>query len=518
MRSQHPVTISVIDQNDSPSTPRTVHIMVHTFNAQFPNGKIADVHPNDADTSGDYHCTLFDNPSIRGLLSIPTGCSLHTSRIVTENRYSFSVSGNDGRHADAISTISLEFISFDNSTVSNSVTIRIENMTAYDFLTHHYSNFIELMKTSFAVGDSPYLYSMHENENGLELTVAVRTKKGYKSKSSIIEELSYKEDAMQALLRSPKVIIGYSPCHNQTCQNGGFCTEAITVTEDTRITDSQSLILTSPLVNHEFTCRCPEGFTGPKCERRQDPCSPNPCQEGGTCRRQGFDFQCICLPTREGKTCEAERGNLCSGNPCRNGGSCRESPDGSSFFCLCRPGYRGNQCELVTDSCRPNPCMNGGICISLKPGYRCNCPDSRHGRHCEKSTFGFNELSYMTFSTLDGSTNDISIIFATTKPNALLAYNFGPQTGGRSDFVALELVNGKVQFSYGGTRTAITTVTVSGGDDSSLSNGEWHKITATRNGRLISLSVAACSDNGDSCQECKPGDTDCYANVVGPAG
>lgn len=123
----------------------------------------------------------------------------------------------------------------------------------------------------------------------------------------------------------------------------------------------------------------------------------------------------------------------------------------------------------------------------------------------------------MTFPPLDASTNDISMIFATTKPDALLIYNFGAQTGGRSDFVALELVNGKAIFSYGGARTAITSVTVSEGK-TSLANGEWHKVTATRNGRVISLSVGSCTENGDVCQDCRPGDSSCYANDIGPAG
>ncbi|XP_014251864.1 cadherin-related tumor suppressor [Cimex lectularius] len=517
MKSRHPVKISVIDQNDSPSTPRTVHIMVFTFNSLFPTGLIADVHPNDADTSGDYHCTLLDNPTVRGLLSIPTGCGLHTSRVAIGQKYSFSVSGNDGKHPDAISTATIEFFTFDNATVENSFTLRINNMSAHSFLTYHYTSFVKLLKSTFEPTDSPYLYSLREHENGLELSIAVKSNKGYRNKVQVLEILSRKEDAIRALIRATSIVISYSPCSNTTCMNGGFCSEAINVYEDTRRTDSQTLIFTSPLVNHEFTCKCPEGFTGQKCERRQDPCSPNPCLAGGTCRRQGFDFQCLCPPMREGRVCESERGDMCSGNPCKNGGSCQESPDGSSFFCLCRPGYRGNQCEAATDSCRPNPCLHGGLCISLKPGYRCSCPESRHGRHCEKSTFGFNELSYMAFSPLDGGTNDLSITFATTKPDSLLIYNFGPQTGGRSDFVALELINGKAVFSYGGTRTAITSVSVTG-SDASLADGEWHKITATRNGRLVSLSISSCTDNGDSCTDCRPEDTACYANLVGPAG
>lgn len=123
----------------------------------------------------------------------------------------------------------------------------------------------------------------------------------------------------------------------------------------------------------------------------------------------------------------------------------------------------------------------------------------------------------MTFPALDAATNDISFVFATTKPDALLIYNFGLQTGGRSDFVAIELINGKAVFSFGGARTAITAVKV-GGKNNTLSDGTWHKITATRNGRVVSLSVAGCSDHGDVCEDCKPGDNSCYADDIGPTG
>lgn len=123
----------------------------------------------------------------------------------------------------------------------------------------------------------------------------------------------------------------------------------------------------------------------------------------------------------------------------------------------------------------------------------------------------------MTFPTLDAATNDISFTFATTKPNSLLVYNYGLPSGGRSDFVAVELVNSKVVFSFGGARTAITSVTV-GGKMNNIANGNWHKITATRNGRVVSLSVATCVENGDVCEECRPGDLTCYADDIGPTG
>lgn len=486
------------------------------MNDVLPSGKIADVHPNDADITGDYHCKIVNGPTPRNSLFIKYGCEVTPGKISTDVKYSMSVSGNDGRHADVVSRVTVEFFKFTNNTVENSLTIRLENTTASKFLTEHYKSFMELVKSTFDSGDQVHLFSINEVESGLEVTLAVRNRNGYYSKTKAIGALSRKQESIRQITES-EAVVGYTPCQRMTCENGGICSDGIQVMEETRIIDSQTIIFTSPLVTHDFVCRCPDGFTGKRCDRRHDPCSPNPCQAGGICRRQGYDFQCSCPVSREGKYCEHERGDACDGNPCRNGGSCRQSPEGSGYFCLCRPGYRGNHCEAVSDSCRPNPCLHGGICISLKPGYRCSCTEARYGRHCEKSTFGFNDLSYMTFPPLDVSTNDISVIFATTKPNALLIYNYGVQTGGRSDFIAVELIEGKAVFSYGGARSAITSVTVPRGNVT-LANGGWHKITATRNGKVISLSVASCTENGDVCQECRTGDASCFADDIGPTG
>ncbi|KAG5675437.1 hypothetical protein PVAND_005341 [Polypedilum vanderplanki] len=521
MRSQHKVIINVLDQNDSPSMARVAHVMVYTFNGKIQTGKIADVHPNDPDSSGDYKCKLISAVK-GGALSIPNACDLHITPSIKYTGYSLSISGNDGIHSDVISTISVDFLNFDNNTVANSITIRVENMTAANFLANFYRSFQDIVKASMETGDDISVYSIRENQDGVEITIASKFSAGYsyRSPSYIVERVQKKREAFVQLLQNRNLIMPYSPCNaNNTCANAGICSEKINVQDEVRIIDSQNLVFTSPLVSHDFNCKCSDGFTGEKCDKRQDPCAPNPCQAGGQCRRQGYDFQCTCPPNREGKLCQLERGDACSSNPCKSGGSCRESPDGSSFFCLCRPGYRGNQCETIADSCRPNPCLYGGLCVSLKPGYKCSCTDGRYGRHCERATYGFQELSFMQFPALDAATNDISIVFATTKPDALLIYNYGVQSGGRSDFVAMEIVGGKAVFSYGGARTAITSIVVGGSNAAdSLSNGRWHKVTATRNGRVMSLSVAKCTDNGDVCDECRPGDTTCYSDEVGPTG
>ncbi|XP_034946688.1 cadherin-related tumor suppressor [Chelonus insularis] len=515
LKSEYTVTVVVLDENDSPSTPRSVHVIVHSLNGHTPMGKIADVHPNDPDTTGDYTCKILQG-SNPGVLSIPIACDLHTSKITPGLGYSLSVSGNDGRHPDVMSKVTVEFLVFSNVTIDNSITLQINKITASEFLAKYYRPLLDMLQDNADVSETISIFSIGESENNLEIYLAIETAKGYKMKSHVINWLSRNKKKIQQLLDGNNIIIGYSPCQEIICNNGGTCNNQIVVYDDARIIDSQNLIFTSPRINNEVVCKCREGFIGNLCEKRQDPCSPNPCLEKGQCRRLGYDFVCSCLPNRSGKLCELERGDACARNPCKNGGSCQVSPDGSNFFCLCRAGYRGNHCEIITDFCRPNPCLYDGICISQKPEYQCSCPEGRYGRHCERSTYGFDELSFMTFPALDSTTNDITIIFATIKPDALFLYNYGTQSGGRSDFIVLELISGKISFSYGGSRSAITTIKIEGGNR--LDDGEWKKVTATRNGRVVSLSVSECREHGDICDDCKPGDESCYADDIGPIG
>ncbi len=144
----------------------------------------------------------------------------------------------------------------------------------------------------------------------------------------------------------------------------------------------------------------------------------------------------------------------------------------------------------------------------------CVCKGQFYGKLCEKSGFGFSVGSFMSFPPLDPNTNDISIVFSTNKENSLLAYNFGEQTGGRSDFLALELVNGKPRLAFGGSRTGVGSVTL----NRFLADGKWHRVTAIRNSRAISLNVSQCGESGEGCEECKAGDSSCYADEVGHTG
>lgn len=105
------------------------------------------------------------------------------------------------------------------------------------------------------------------------------------------------------------------------------------------------------------------------------------------------------------------------------------------------------------------------------------------GKHCELNSYGFEELSYMEFPSLDPNNNYIYIKFATLKSNALLMYNHDNQTGDKAEFLALEILEGRMRFSFNlgsGTYKLMTMIRVS--------DGEFHTVIARRAG-MVSLCV-----------------------------
>ena len=73
----------------------------------------------------------------------------------------------------------------------------------------------------------------------------------------------------------------------------------------------------------------------------------------------------------------------CESSPCQNGATCEVI--GSSFTCLCPPGFTGVYCMAVVDPCAPSSCAAGSTCLPTigLDGFLCQCPENRAGTLCD---------------------------------------------------------------------------------------------------------------------------------------
>ena len=104
-----------------------------------------------------------------------------------------------------------------------------------------------------------------------------------------------------------------------------------------------------------YTCVCPSGSTGSRCQEYVCPLS---CLHGGTCTLTGDGARCRCMPGRAGARCETDV-DECASSPCLNGGTCFESGQATQMFrpgyqCVCRRSFRGTNCQLSV--CDSLPC------------------------------------------------------------------------------------------------------------------------------------------------------------------
>lgn len=134
-----------------------------------------------------------------------------------------------------------------------------------------------------------------------------------------------------------------------------------------------------------FECACQDGFVRKQGLCEADPCSPNPCQNQGSCLTiTGVDGAvCSCPADFSGSRCEVvlERcPDSPSDNPCQNGGICT---DVNGLQCQCATGFEGDNCETNIDDCDGDPCANGGTCSDLVGGFECTCPTGFTGSRCQ---------------------------------------------------------------------------------------------------------------------------------------
>uniref|UniRef100_A0A8C7BY28 Basement membrane-specific heparan sulfate proteoglycan core protein n=1 Tax=Neovison vison TaxID=452646 RepID=A0A8C7BY28_NEOVI len=197
------------------------------------------------------------------------------------------------------------------------------------------------------------------------------------------------------------------------------------------------------------------------------PCERQPCQNRGTCMPAGeFEFQCLCADGFKGDLCEHRENPCWLREPCLHGGTCEGTR------CLCPPDFSGPRCQQGTAESEWHLEGSGG-----------NDAPGQYGAYFHDG--GFLAFPGRIFSrSLPEVPETIELEVRTSTANGLLLWQGVVSVGVHKDFISLGLQDGHLVFSYqlGSGEARLVS-------EDPIDDGEWHRVTALREGRRGSIQV-----------------------------
>ncbi|XP_056311409.1 cadherin EGF LAG seven-pass G-type receptor 1 isoform X2 [Danio aesculapii] len=448
--SRATVHVRLIDVNDNDPVLQNFEIIFNNYvtnkSNSFPSGIIGKVPAHDPDVSDKLKYSFIEGNELSLLILNPDTGELKLSKDLDNNRpleATMKVSVTDGIHqVTAFCTLRVTIIT--DEMLTNSITVRLENMSQERFLSPLLSLFVEGVAAVLSTSrEGVFIFNVQNDTdvsgNILNVTFSALLPGGVPDRyfpSEELQEQIYLNRTMLQKISSQNVLpFDDNICLREPCENYMKCVSVLKFDSSPPFIASDTVLFRPIHPINGLRCRCPAGFTGDYCETEID---------------------------------------LCYSGPCRNNGRCRSREGG--YTCECLEDFTGENCEVDSRSgrCVPGVCKNGGECVNLLVGgFTCNCPSGEYEKpFCEMTTRSFPGQSFITFRGLRQRFHfTVSFMFATRERNALLLYN--GRFNEKHDFVAVEIIEEQIQltFSAGEAKTTVAPF-VPGG----VSDGQWHSV------------------------------------------
>ncbi|KAJ4450280.1 hypothetical protein ANN_01700 [Periplaneta americana] len=470
LRTDAHVEILVTDVNDNAPSLRDFQVTFNNFRDCFPSGPVGRIPAFDADVSDQLHYRILSGNNANlvhlntssGEITLSPQLNTNVPKLAT-----MEVSVTDGvNEVKALMQLTVRLVT--EEMLFNSITVRLDDMTEEAFLSPLLTFFIEGLAAIIPCPkENIFVFSIQDDTdvNAKILNVSFSARRpdlgGDEFYSpQFLQERVYLNRAILARLSTVQVLpFDDNLCVREPCLNYEECLTVLKFGNASGFISSDTVLFRPIYPVTTFACRCPKGFTG----------------------------------SREHYLCDTEV-NLCYSNPCGNQGTCQRKEGG--YTCVCKPGFTGRNCEIDMhlDTCQPGICRSHSTCSPLvRGGFLCeNCSPSGGLEHytklCELRSRSFSKASFLTFPSLRQRHRlHVKLRFATQSDSGLLLYN--GRYNEKHDFIALEIVDGAIHFSFSLGSSVTTTIASLPGR---VSDGNWHSVIVQYFNKSATVSIDDC--------------------------
>ncbi|XP_044754021.1 protocadherin-like wing polarity protein stan isoform X2 [Coccinella septempunctata] len=476
LRNDAHVEIIVTDVNDNAPVLHDFYVLFNNFKDYFPSAPIGRIPAFDADVSDKlYYRILSGNNANLIALNESTGQIQLSPQLNTNvpKIASMEVSVSDGLN-DVKAIMQLSVVLITEEMLLNSITVRLNQMTKEAFLSPLLNFFIDGLAAIIPCPkENIFIFSIQDDTDVqskiLNVSFSVRRPDVPREEfymPQFLQEKVYLNRAILAKLSTVQILpFDDNLCVREPCLNFEDCLTVLKFGNASEFISSDTVLFRPIYPVTTFTCQCPEGFTDLSVSG-----------------------------SKEHYLCDTEV-NLCYSSPCQNNGTCKIREGG--YTCVCPTNYSGKNCEIHTEeqTCKAELCKDDPTCNSRKATIDDICEDCSlenkadlYTPFCELKSRSFGKNSFLTLPSLKQRHRlHIKLGFATQSLNGLLLYN--GRYNEHHDFIALEIVNGKVQFSFSlGDKSTQATAAIPGG----VSDGNWHTVEVHYFNRTVTLAIDDC--------------------------
>ena len=241
------------------------------------------------------------------------------------------------------------------SLVDHHISFLLPNYNHTHLSSYFLANFLQAVSTQISCSvDQLQLVGVQGTEKGAELSLLVFQPDlvSYMSKEVYLNQLILRNRELSVDAQWTVVLLDSALCKETSCINFQQCSTSLTLHAPLRTYHTHFLSVTTLKFSLQTSCICPRGFLKENnCLQEVNECKPNPCHFEGECRDIVNGYECQCPAYTSGPNCTvvcpSASCQLCTPNPCQNGGTCSVQSNGQ-LLCDCSNGGTGPLCEVTS--------------------------------------------------------------------------------------------------------------------------------------------------------------------------